>query len=142
MHRFIGCLAGGLVALACLALSITAFLPWLAILSIAMWVCMHVQTSRRGVGYVSTQAAIVFIVTLVQSAGPPSSLIPGVDRFAGITGGLAILLIATLSGIDAILYYALDDLRRGRLRRDLWTDPSQRSASARSMCSPPSSPWR
>lgn len=97
LHRFIGCVAGGLVALGCLALSITAFLPWLAILSIAMWICMHVQTSSRGVGYVGTQAAIVFIITLVQSAGPPSSLMPGVDRFAGITGGLAILLIVSVA---------------------------------------------
>ncbi|MCW5735867.1 MAG: FUSC family protein [Enhydrobacter sp.] len=97
LHRLIGCLVGGLVALACLALSVTAFLPWLAMLSIAMWICMHVQTSPRGVGYVGTQAALVFIVTLVQSAGPPSSIMPGVDRFAGITGGLAILLIVSVA---------------------------------------------
>ncbi len=58
---------------------------------------MHVQTSQRGVGYVGTQAALVFIVTLVQSAGPPSSIMPGVDRFAGITCGLAILLIVSVA---------------------------------------------
>jgi len=97
LHRLIGCLAGGLVALACLALSITAFLPWLAILSIAMWICMHVQTSRRGVGYVGTQAALVFIVTLVQGAGPPSSIMPGIDRFAGIICGLAILMLVSVA---------------------------------------------
>lgn len=97
MHRVLGCLVGGVVALGCLALSITAFLPWLAMVAIAMWICMHVQTSRRGVGYVGTQAAIVFIVTLVQGAGPPSSILPGVDRFAGITGGLAILLVVSVA---------------------------------------------
>lgn len=97
LHRLVGCLAGGVVALGCLALSITAFVPWLAVLSVAMWICMHVQTSQRGVGYVGTQAALVFIITLVQSAGPPSSLMPGVDRFVGITCGLAILLIVSVA---------------------------------------------
>jgi hypothetical protein len=50
----------------------------------------------HGVGYVGTQAAFVFIVTLIQGAGPPTSIMPGVDRFAGIVGGLGILLIVSL----------------------------------------------
>ena len=57
---------------------------------------MHVQIGKHGVGYVGTQAAFVFIVTLIQGAAPPDSILPGVDRFIGITGGLAILLIVSL----------------------------------------------
>jgi hypothetical protein len=30
---------------------------------------------------------VVFIVTLVQGPGPPSSIMPGIDRFAGIVCG-------------------------------------------------------
>jgi uncharacterized membrane protein YccC len=97
VHRFVGCLMGGLAALFCLALSVTDFLSWLMIIAIAMWICMHVQTSRRGVGYVGTQAAMVFIITLVQDAGPPTSLLPGIDRFLGITGGLAILMVVSVA---------------------------------------------
>jgi hypothetical protein len=48
------------------------------------------------VGYVGTQAAFVFVVTLIQGPAPPSSIMAGVDRFAGIVGGLAILLIVSL----------------------------------------------
>jgi uncharacterized membrane protein YccC len=97
LHRFIGCLMGGLAALACLALSVTDFASWLLMVALAMWICMHVQTSRRGVGYVGTQAAMVFIVTLSQGAGPPTSLLPGIDRFVGITGGLAILMVLSVA---------------------------------------------
>jgi uncharacterized membrane protein YccC len=96
LHRIIGCLLGGIVALGCLALDVTSFPWWLAMIGAAVWVGMHVQIGKHGVGYVGTQAAFVFIVTLIQGAAPPTSILPGVDRFVGITGGLAILLIVSL----------------------------------------------
>jgi uncharacterized membrane protein YccC len=96
LHRFLGCLVGGVAALGCLVLSIDAFAAWLIIIAAAMWICMHLQTSRNGVGYLGTQAAVVFIVTLAQDAGPPSSVWPGVDRFIGITGGLLILMVVSM----------------------------------------------
>jgi uncharacterized membrane protein YccC len=96
IHRFIGCLIGGTLALLCLALSVTAFPWWLAMIGAAVWIGMHVQVGRQGVGYVGTQAAFVFIVTLIQGPAPPSSIMPGLDRFAGITAGLAVLLLVSL----------------------------------------------
>ena len=96
IHRVLGCLIGGMIALGCLALNVTAFPWWLAMIGAAVWVGMHVQVGPHGVGYVGTQAAFVFIVTLIQGAAPPSSILPGIDRFAGITGGLAILLVVSL----------------------------------------------
>jgi uncharacterized membrane protein YccC len=96
VQRFVGCLLGGVVALGCLALNVTAFPWWLAMIGAAVWVGMHVQVGRHGVGYVGTQAAFVFVVTLIQGPAPPSSIMAGVDRFAGIVGGLGILLIVSL----------------------------------------------
>jgi uncharacterized membrane protein YccC len=95
MHRLLGCLIGGIAGLACLALSIESFLPWLLMLMAGLWISAHVQASRRGIGYVGTQGAVVFISTLVQGWGPPASITPGLDRFAGITGGLLILLMVS-----------------------------------------------
>jgi uncharacterized membrane protein YccC len=95
MHRLLGCLIGGIAGLACLVLSIESFLPWLLTLMAGLWIAAHVQGSRRGIGYVGTQGAVVFISTLVQGWGPPASIAPGLDRFAGITGGLLILLIVS-----------------------------------------------
>jgi uncharacterized membrane protein YccC len=96
IFRFIGCLLGGVLALGCLALSVTSFLWWLAMLGGGVWLFMHVQVGRHGVGYVGTQAGMVYIVTLVQGAAPPDSIMPGIDRFVGIVGGLAILLVVSL----------------------------------------------
>ena len=96
LHRVMGCLLGGIAALGCLALDVTSFPWWLAMIGAAVWLGMHVQVGKHGVGYVGTQAAFVFIVTLIQGAGPPDSIMPGVDRFAGITGGLGILLVVSL----------------------------------------------
>jgi uncharacterized membrane protein YccC len=96
IHRFMGCLLGGVMALGCLALDVTSFPWWLAMIGAAVWIGMHVQVGPHGVGYVGTQAAFVFIVTMIQGAAPPASIMPGIDRFAGITGGLAILLVVSL----------------------------------------------
>lgn len=95
-HRFMGCLLGGLVALACLALQVESFVWWLAMIGGVVWVGMHIQMGRHGVPYVGTQFAFVFVVTMVQGLAPPDSIMPGVDRFAGITGGLGILMIVSL----------------------------------------------
>jgi uncharacterized membrane protein YccC len=94
-HRLLGCFLGGIAALALLWLSISAFVPWLVALGAGIWICCHVQVSTRGVGYVGTQAAIVFIITLVQGWSPADSILPGVDRFAGVACGLAVLLVVT-----------------------------------------------
>jgi uncharacterized membrane protein YccC len=96
MHRILGCLLGGAAGLACLALSIDNFLPWLLTLSAGIWVAAHVQASERGVSYVGTQFAVVFISTLVQGGEPPASIWPGIERFAGITCGVVILLAVVM----------------------------------------------
>jgi uncharacterized membrane protein YccC len=96
IHRFIGCLLGGLVALLFLAFDVTSFPWWLAMIGAAVWVGMHIQMGPHGVGYVGTQAAFAFVITMIQGSAPPSSIMPGIDRFIGITGGLAILLVVSL----------------------------------------------
>jgi uncharacterized membrane protein YccC len=96
LHRFLGCLFGGAVALLVLAMGITVFPWWLAIIGAAVGVGTYIQTGTHGVAYLGTQASFVFVVTLVQGAQPPESIMPGIDRFAGIVGGLGILLIISL----------------------------------------------
>ena len=61
IHRILGCLLGGAAGLACLALSVDAFLPWILMLMAGIWISAHVQASERGVGYIGTQGAVVFI---------------------------------------------------------------------------------
>lgn len=96
VHRFVGCFLGGVAALVCLAFDVTVFPWWLALVGAGVWVGMHVQVGRHGVGYAGTQWVNVFIVTMIQGAAPPASIMPGIDRFIGIVGGLAILFIVSL----------------------------------------------
>jgi uncharacterized membrane protein YccC len=96
IHRILGCLLGGVAGLGCLALSVHSFGLWLLMLMAGVWIAAHVQGSTRGIGYVGTQAAVVFITTLVQDWGPPSSIFPGIERLAGIAGGLLILFVITV----------------------------------------------
>ena len=84
------------VCLICIALPLTEFLPWLGALGAGVWISCYIQTSERGVGNIGTQAAIVLIITLVQGWAPPTSILPGIERFAGMAAGLTILLVVTM----------------------------------------------
>ena len=95
-HRFFGCFVGGAAALLCLWWPLTEFLPWLLILGAAVWLAAYVQASPRGVGYVGMQFGLVFIMTLVQGFGPPTSIWVGVDRLAGILGAVTLLLLVSV----------------------------------------------
>ena len=115
LHRLVGCLLGGVAGLACLTLSIETFLPWLTMLTAGIWIAAHVQASQRGIGYVGTQGAVVFISTLVQGWGPPASIFPGLDRFAGITGGLLILLAVSWLTAPSTIPARADSTRTGTI---------------------------
>jgi uncharacterized membrane protein YccC len=94
--RIIGCLFGGVLGLLCLALPLTVYALWLAVVFAGVWICAHVQASKDAISYAGIQAAVVYIVMMVQGSGPPSSILPGIDRFAGILCGLGVLLLVGL----------------------------------------------
>jgi uncharacterized membrane protein YccC len=95
-YRMFGCFIGGVAGLAVLTASPTTLVPWLMLLCGGVWLFVWLQGSPTGAGYVGTQACVVYIVTLVQGEGPPSSILPGIDRFAGIMLGFFLLLLISL----------------------------------------------
>jgi uncharacterized membrane protein YccC len=102
-HRLLGCLIGGAVGLAVIGVPLTDFIPWLLALAAGTWLFAYIQGSARGIGYFGTQAAVVFMMTLVQGEGPPDSILPGLNRLAGIIIGVTTLFFVTLllqSAID------------------------------------------
>jgi uncharacterized membrane protein YccC len=94
MQRLLGCLIGGLLALALLVLNLDSVLPWLIALAGGVWLFAYVQHGTHDATYVGIQAGVVFIITLVQGSGPPESILPGIDRFVGIVLGLLMLSAA------------------------------------------------
>ncbi|HEX3350955.1 MAG TPA: FUSC family protein [Acetobacteraceae bacterium] len=95
LQRIVGCLIGGIYGLFALGFNLDTMLPWLLGLAAGTWVFAYVQSDATRVPDVGTQAAIVMIMTFVQGTGPPSSVIPGITRLAGIFLGLVILFIIT-----------------------------------------------
>jgi uncharacterized membrane protein YccC len=96
MQRLTGCCLGAVAGLLVLAWGVTNFVLWLLLLCAGVWTGAYVQTSSRNVGYVGTQAAVVFIMTLIQGFGPATSLLPGIQRFAGMLAGLLVLAVISL----------------------------------------------
>ena len=95
-HRLIGCALGALLGLLCLYWVGQNFLVWLLLLMTGVWLTSQIQSGITGIGYVGTQAGLAFLLSMIQGQGPPFSPIPGIDRFAGIMAGLAVLLIITM----------------------------------------------
>ncbi len=95
-HRIIGCLLGALLGLACLAFVGSNFALWMLLLVAGVWLCSQIQTGSTGVSYVGTQAMFAFLMSLVQSQGPPRWIGPGFERLVGVMSGLAILFVITL----------------------------------------------
>jgi len=97
VHRLVGCALGALLGLFVLHGVGENFLVWLLLLMAGLWLASQIQSGNTGVGYIGTQAGIAFILSMVQGQGPPVSIIPGIDRFAGIMAGLSVLLIITMA---------------------------------------------
>jgi uncharacterized membrane protein YgaE (UPF0421/DUF939 family) len=83
-HRTLGCLLGGAIAVASIALFGDALLPWLLALSAGVWVGYHIQTGREGISYLGTQFSVGLLIVLVQGPGPATSIMPGLERLFGI----------------------------------------------------------
>jgi len=96
LHRVLGCIYGGIVGLALLALSIELLFVWLLLLMAGVWLGAYVNQSHRGVGYIALQANVALILTMMQGWAPPLSLLPAIERLAGMLGGLALLLVVLL----------------------------------------------
>jgi uncharacterized membrane protein YccC len=97
VHRLIGCALGALLGLLFLY-GVGENLPVLLLLLMAgIWLASQIQSGNTGVGYVGSQAGIAFLLSMIQSQGPPVSPFPGIDRFAGIMAGLSVLLIITMA---------------------------------------------
>jgi uncharacterized membrane protein YccC len=95
-HRVIGCLLGALLGLACLTVVGDDFLLWTGLLLVGVWICSQIQTGTTGVSYVGTQALFAFVMSMVQSQGPPLSISPGLERLVGVVAGLCLMFVITL----------------------------------------------
>jgi uncharacterized membrane protein YccC len=92
LQRILGCLAGGACGLLTVSLGPDSFLIWSVILigGVFLFSLIHHGGSRWA--YVGTQGGVAFILALVTGPGPPDSIVPAVNRIAGMLCGVGILL--------------------------------------------------
>jgi uncharacterized membrane protein YccC len=92
LQRVLGCFAGGAFGLLTLRLGPDSFLIWSVMLvaGIFLFSLLHHSSSRWS--YVGTQGGVAFILALVTGVGPPDSIMPAVNRIAGMLCGVGILL--------------------------------------------------
>lgn len=96
-QRVCGCVIGVGAGLLVLTLPWLATLPlWLLCLMLAAAVGSELQTGPHAVPMVGTQAVVAFVLTVVQGPGPALSLLPAIDRAAGMLGALVLLFVANI----------------------------------------------
>ncbi len=93
-QRILGCLLGALYALGMLALGMPTLPVWLGALGIGMLLFSTLHHGGGRSAYVGTQAGIALITGLVSGLGPPEALLPVLNRLAGITLGVMVMLLA------------------------------------------------
>jgi uncharacterized membrane protein YccC len=95
-HRTLGCLLGSCTAIACLSVFSNDLPAAVLTLCAGIWVGNHIQSGREGIGYLGTQFVLGFLVTFVQGPAPVASILPGLERLAGVLIGSAMLCLLIL----------------------------------------------
>ena len=92
-QRLLGCVIGGGAGLIFLISPLaTSFPAYLLVLMIGSAISVQLESGRHGVATVGIQAAVALILTVVQGAAPAQSLLPALERIAGISGAILLLL--------------------------------------------------
>jgi hypothetical protein len=91
--RLAGCLLGAVYGLVALHFAGDAFLFWLGLLFLGLYVAAHVAEGGGDGAYVGLQAGVAIIVAMVQGHGPSPDLMPALDRLIGVLGGILVIVI-------------------------------------------------
>ncbi|WP_274519607.1 FUSC family protein [Legionella brunensis] len=88
IHRIIGCLLGGGLALFPLAFFILNLYAFILLLFFAIWAFSYASFKYTKYAYIGLQANIALVICLAQAGGPPTELGPPLERFGGIIIGI------------------------------------------------------
>ncbi|MTH97038.1 FUSC family protein [Roseibium sp. RKSG952] len=91
-QRLVGCLVGGLIALAVIAMNPQNYLVWSTIFFVVIYLGSAWQINEVDRAYAGLQAAVAFIMVLGISKINDGDIITGVERLAGIFIGIALMI--------------------------------------------------
>lgn len=92
LQRILGCVAGGAVGLLTIRLGPDSFLIWSIMLVAGIFLFSLIHHGGSRWAYVGTQGGVAFILALVTGLGPPDTILPAINRIAGMLCGVGILL--------------------------------------------------
>lgn len=95
-QRLLGCAAGGAMGLSLLALGLDGLLVWLVALGGGIFLFSSLTLGGGPNAYVGIQGGLTLIMALVTGPGPPDALLPVLDRLAGVTLGVALVVALSL----------------------------------------------
>jgi uncharacterized membrane protein YccC len=93
LQRVLGCFGGGALGLLAVRLGPDSFFIWSITLLSGIFLFAQLHHSASHWSYVGTQGGVAFILALITSIGPPNSILPAIDRIAGMLCGVLILLV-------------------------------------------------
>jgi hypothetical protein len=117
-QRILGCLFGGAVGLFASLFASQSMILWSAIFILGMAGFSRLHFSGSRWAYTGTQGGIGFIFALVTGNGPPDTIVPVVNRIAGIMLGVLIFMCIA----DIVLLCragSAERERRGEARREV-----------------------
>lgn len=94
ISRILGCALGAIIATLVISLSITNLFWFLLIDFIALYFFAYIHHNKEN-SYVGTQAAVVFLVTVIAKLGPPISFVIIFERLSGILLGVLTTILIT-----------------------------------------------
>jgi len=83
-----------------------SFFIWSIALLSGIFLLTQLHHSASRWAYVGTQGGVAFILALITGSGPPNSILPAVDRIAGMLCGVLILL-----GVCRVIGHPRSDVR-------------------------------
>lgn len=92
IQRISGCFVGGAAGLLVVAINVDSFLLWSFFLFLGIYLFGGLHHSSRPNAYIGTQGGIAFLMCLLTTNGPPGSVLPIVNRLAGMTTGVAMIV--------------------------------------------------
>lgn len=94
-QRLLGCAMGGLLGLLAMGLGADALLPWAVGLGGGLLLFARLHHGGGPQAYIGTQGGVALVMTMVSGTGPPDSLVPALQRLAGIGCGTLLLLLVS-----------------------------------------------
>jgi len=89
LHRLLGCLLGGGLALFSLTFVAMNLYDLLWLIFIGVWGFSYFSFKKVSYAYIGLQANLALIISLAQEGGPPTALSPPLERLGGIFIGIA-----------------------------------------------------